>query len=78
MARKKNTWIHVGVGALLISHLMKKNKPAGGGAAPGGGGAGPAFMDALQQSDAIASGITFEIDRTTDRQLYADSQKTCK
>jgi hypothetical protein len=44
----------------------------------GGGGMAPAVMDALARSEAIADGVTFEVDTTTDRELYAESQNACK
>jgi hypothetical protein len=78
MARKKNTWVWVAGGALLLWWLSRRNRPAGGGAAPGGGGNAPAVLDALNNADNVASKMSFEVDTTTDRELYADSQKQCK
>jgi len=76
---KKNTILWVAGGALLLWWLSRRNKPAGGGAMPsGGGGMAPAVMDAFAKSEAIADGVTFEVDTTTNRQLYAESQKACK
>jgi hypothetical protein len=75
---KNRTLLWLAGGGLLLWYLMRKNRPAGGGAMPTGGGMAPAVLDALKKSEAIAEGVTFEIDTTTDRQVYAESQKLCR
>ena len=75
---KNRTFLWLAGGGLLLWYLMRRNRPAGGGAMPTGGGMAPAVVDALRKSEAIAEGISFEIDTTTDRQVYAESQKLCR
>lgn len=74
---KKNNWILIAGGAVLLWWLMRKNKK---GALPimkipfGG----PRRQKINAQVKEAVQDLQFVPDETTDKQMYVDSQKQCK